>query len=49
VTIQISEARGSPKRQKKFRTQRNGKFNDISSADENNKKISLYSLHLRTI
>jgi hypothetical protein len=38
VTIQISEAEGSPKRhdkKKKLRPQINGKFNDISSADEN--------------
>jgi hypothetical protein len=35
VIIQISEAKGSPKRQKKLGTQINGKFNDISSADKN--------------
>jgi hypothetical protein len=34
VIILISEAEGSPKRQK-LRTQINGKYNDISSADEN--------------
>jgi hypothetical protein len=33
--IRINEAKGSPTRQNKFRTQINGKFNDISSADEN--------------
>jgi hypothetical protein len=34
--IPISEAKGSPKRQKKkTRTQTIGKFNDVSSADEN--------------
>jgi hypothetical protein len=32
---QISEAKDSPKRQKKIRTQINGKFNDIGSGDEN--------------
>jgi hypothetical protein len=35
VIIRISEARGSPKREKKLRTQINGKFNDVSSPDEN--------------
>jgi hypothetical protein len=35
VIIQISEAKGSPQKTKRLRTQRNGKFNDISSADEN--------------
>jgi hypothetical protein len=35
VIIHISDAKGSPKRQKqKLRTQINGKCNDISSADE---------------
>jgi hypothetical protein len=33
--IWVSEVKGSPKRRKKLRTQINGKFNDISSADEN--------------
>jgi transcriptional regulator CtsR len=33
-TIRISKATASPKRQK-TRTEMNGKFNDISSADEN--------------
>jgi hypothetical protein len=34
--IQINEAKGSPRRtKKKLRTQINGKFNDMSSADEN--------------
>jgi hypothetical protein len=33
--IRISEAKGSPKRQKKIRTQINGKCNNISSVDEN--------------
>jgi hypothetical protein len=33
--IRISEAKGSPKRQKELRTQINGKCNDVSSADEN--------------
>jgi hypothetical protein len=32
--IRISEAKGSPKN-KEIRTQINGKFNNISSADEN--------------
>jgi hypothetical protein len=35
VIIRISEAKGSPKREKKLRKQRDGKFNDISSADKN--------------
>jgi hypothetical protein len=35
--IQISEAKSSPKRKKKLRTQLNENFNDISSADENKK------------
>jgi hypothetical protein len=36
--IRISEAKGSPKAQKKnkIRTQLNGKFNDVISAEENN-------------
>jgi hypothetical protein len=38
VIIQIGEAKGNPKRPKKFRTQINGKFNDGSSADENKLK-----------
>jgi hypothetical protein len=33
--IWISEAEGSPKRQKNLRSQINGKFNVIVSADEN--------------
>jgi hypothetical protein len=33
VIIHVREAKGSP--QKKLVTQRNRKFNDISSADEN--------------
>jgi hypothetical protein len=33
--ILISEAKDGPKRQKELRTQINGKFNHISSADEN--------------
>jgi hypothetical protein len=32
--VWISEAKGSPKR-KENRTQINGKFNDVSTADEN--------------
>jgi hypothetical protein len=32
--IRINEAKFSPKRQKKIRIQINGKFNDMSSADE---------------
>jgi hypothetical protein len=35
VIIQISEAKDSPKRQKKLRTQINGKCNDIGSGDGN--------------
>jgi hypothetical protein len=35
VIIWISEAKVSPRRQKKLRTQINGKFNDVNSADEN--------------
>jgi hypothetical protein len=31
----LSGAKGSPTTKKKIRTQINGKFNDISSADEN--------------
>jgi hypothetical protein len=31
----MSEAKGSPERPKNFRTEINGKFNDISSAYEN--------------
>jgi hypothetical protein len=39
--MRISEAKSSPKRQKKkLNTQINGNFNDISTAEEN-KKISL--------
>jgi hypothetical protein len=34
ATVWISEAQGSPKRKKKLRTQINGEFNGISSADE---------------
>jgi hypothetical protein len=34
---------------KKLTTQINGIFNDISSVDENKKKISLHSLYLKTI
>jgi hypothetical protein len=33
--IRISETKVSPKRKKKLRTEINGKFNDIISADEN--------------
>jgi hypothetical protein len=33
--MQISEANGSHKRQNKLRTQINGKYDDINSADEN--------------
>jgi hypothetical protein len=33
--IWISEEKGSPKRQRRVRTQINGKCNNISSADEN--------------
>jgi hypothetical protein len=33
--IRISEAKGIHKRKKKLRAQINGKFSDISSADEN--------------
>jgi hypothetical protein len=40
VIIWISEAKGSPKRKKKLRTQINGTFN-VSSANENKLKISL--------
>jgi hypothetical protein len=32
--IRISEEKGSPKRHKKLRKQINGKFKDISTADE---------------
>jgi hypothetical protein len=35
VIIQISEVKGSPKRQKNLRTQINGKLNNTGSADEN--------------
>jgi hypothetical protein len=34
VIIRISEAKGSPKRQKELITHINGKFNDINSAGE---------------
>jgi hypothetical protein len=33
--MQISEAKDSPKRQKRLRTQIHGKFNDVGIADEN--------------
>jgi hypothetical protein len=44
VIIQISEAKCSPERQKNLRTQINGKFNDINSADENKKNITVEPL-----
>jgi hypothetical protein len=51
VIIRISEAIDRPKKNTHTnrKTQINGKFNDITSADENKKKISLYSLYLKTI
>jgi hypothetical protein len=43
--MRISETKDSPK---KLRTQVNGKFNDINSADENKKDITV-NLYLKTI
>jgi hypothetical protein len=39
--IRISEAKGSPRRQKELRKQINGKFNNTGSTDENKYKINI--------